>query len=134
MFVKCKIEVQTSTDNKKRTFLSFPAVALRPGNFIWTVIDDRLKRVDVKVVDYAEQLVDKVIKKIVVVSVEPDSVQSGDIIVTSPIPQPDDGVEIILESKAKELAIAKEAERKKKEAEEAEKKSGFWAFFSRKDK
>lgn len=113
MFVKCKIEVQTSTDNASRTFLSFPSVALRPGNYVWTVVGNRLKRVDVKVVDYAEQFVDDKVQRIVVVSVEEDSVQAGDTIVTSPIPQPNNGIEVILESEAKKKAAQKAEEVKK---------------------
>jgi len=97
MFVKCRIQVQTSADGKQRKFLSFPAVALRPGNFVWTVVDRKLHRKDVKVVDYGEQLIGEKMTKIVVVSVQPDSLQPGDTIVTTPIPKPVEGIEVLLE-------------------------------------
>lgn len=100
MFVKCKIEVQTSTDNAEHSFLSFPAVALRPGNYVWVVDDKKLRRVDVSVVDFGEQLIDDVMTKIVVVAVKPDSLKFGDEIVTTPIPQPLEGKEVILESES----------------------------------
>ena len=78
MFVKCKIEVQTSTDNAEHGFLSFPAVALRAGNYVWVVDDHKLRRVDVNVVDFGEQLIDDKVTKIVVVALKKDSLQSGD--------------------------------------------------------
>ena len=98
MYVKCKIEVQTSTDNSERAFLSFPAVALRPGNYVWVVEDKKLKRVEVDVVDFGKQLIDQEMTKIVVVALKSDSLQSGDEIVATPIPQPEEGKEVLLKS------------------------------------
>ena len=96
MFVKCKIEVQTSNDTPDHRFLSFPAVALRPGNYVWVVSDNKLRKVEVKVVDFGEQLIGQQITKIVVVALKQDSLESGDAIVTTPIPQPQEGKEVIL--------------------------------------
>lgn len=95
MFVKCKIEVQTSNDTPEHRFLSFPAVALRPGNYVWVVSDNKLRKVDVKVIDFGEQLIDEKMTKIVVVALKPGSLESGDAIVTTPIPQPKEGKEVI---------------------------------------
>ena len=96
MFVKCKIEVKTSNDNTERAFVSFPAVALHPGNHVWVVKDEKLKRVDVEVVDYGEQLIDQEMTKIVIVALKAGSLELGDAIVASPIPQPEDGKEVLL--------------------------------------
>ena len=98
MYVKCKIEVQTSTDDSERSFLKFPAVALRPGNYVWAVDDKKLRRVEVEVVDFGEQLIDDEMTKIVVVAMAPNSLKSGDEIVASPIPQPEEGKEVVLKS------------------------------------
>ena len=101
MYVKCKIEVQTSNDGSNRAFLSFPAVALRPGNYVWVVADKKLKRVEVDVVDFGKQLIDQEMIKIVVVALKPDSIQPGDQIVSTPIPQPEEGKEVLLKSEMK---------------------------------
>jgi len=96
MFVKCKIEVQTSNDKPGHGFLSFPAVALRPGNYVWVVSDNKLRKVKVKVVDFGERLIGEKMTKIVVVALKQDSLESGDAVVTTPIPQPQEGKEVIL--------------------------------------
>ncbi len=110
MFVKCKIEIQTSTDNAKLSFLSFPAVALRPGNYVWVVEDRKLRKVDVKVVDFGEQLIDEKMTKIVVIASKPDSLKSGDEIVTTPIPQPREGKDVLLESDVEESELEEQNE------------------------
>ena len=98
MFVKCKIQVQTSVDDSKRSFLSFPSVALRPGNTVWVVRDHKLKRHPVEVVDYSEQLVgNELVKIVIVVAGIEGSIQQGDAVVTTPLAQPSDGTEVILE-------------------------------------
>lgn len=102
MYVKCKIQVQTSADKSKRSFLSLPAVAVHPGNVVWVVrnpeTDPRLEQLKVEVVDYAEQLVDDEVKKIVVISEDKDSVRAGDLVVRSPLSQPSNQAEVILEN------------------------------------
>ncbi len=105
MFVKCQMKVQLSNDNPKQRFISFPAIALRPGNFVWTVKDQKLRKLPVQVVDYAEQLDDETNVKIVIVSVKSDSIQAGDAIVTSPLSKPYQGQEIILQSAVKSAIV-----------------------------
>jgi multidrug efflux pump subunit AcrA (membrane-fusion protein) len=97
MYVKCKIQVQSSADNAKRTFISFPAVALRPGNIVWTVVDKKLQQHTVEVVDYGERLIDEELVKIVVVAEKEGSLKRGDEIVTTPLAQPSVGAEVLLE-------------------------------------
>ena len=95
MFVKCKIEVPTSDDNSERAFLSFPSVALHPGNHVWVVKDKKLQRVDVEVVDYGDQLIGQELTRIVIVAMETGSLELGDAIVVTPIPQPKEGKEVL---------------------------------------
>ena len=62
------------------------------------VEDKKLKRVEVDVVDFGKQLIDQEMTKIVVVALKSDSLQSGDEIVATPIPQPEEGKEVLLKS------------------------------------
>ncbi|MFT7631274.1 MAG: multidrug efflux pump subunit AcrA (membrane-fusion protein) [Mariniblastus sp.] len=101
MFVKCEIVVQTSAESDKRRFLSFPAEALRPGNEIWTVVDRKLKRHQVEVVDYSERMVGKKLSKIVVVAAKDGSVSQGDMVVTTPLAQPSEDTAVILDTDLK---------------------------------
>ena len=109
MYVKCRIQVQTSAENTKRGFLCFPSVALRPGNFVWIVRNKKLKRLSVDVVDYADRLVGNETEKIVVVAENEDSLQQGDQIVTTPLSQPNDGVEVLLEDELDEEIVTMDA-------------------------
>ena len=110
MYVKCRIQVQTSAENTKRGFLCFPSVALRPGNFVWIVRDKKLKRLSVDVVDYTDRLVGNETEKIVVVAENDDSLQQGDQIVTTPLSQPNDGVEVLLEDELDEEIVTMDAQ------------------------
>ncbi|MFK7770133.1 MAG: efflux RND transporter periplasmic adaptor subunit [Mariniblastus sp.] len=108
MYVKCKIQVQTSAEGNKRGFLSFPSVALRPGNYVWIVRDKKLKRLSVEVVDSSERLIGKEIEKIVVVTEKEGSLQRGDMIVTTPLTQPTDGVEVMLDNESADVPVSVE--------------------------
>jgi len=108
MYVKCKIQVQTSADSSKRKFISFPAVALRPGNVVWTVEDNKLNKHIVEVVDYGERLVDEELIKIVVTVEKEGSLKHGDVIVTTPLAQPSIGAEVILEGENSTVATSSE--------------------------
>jgi multidrug efflux pump subunit AcrA (membrane-fusion protein) len=94
MFVKCKIQVQVSAGDSEKRFLAFPAVALRPGGFVWTIADNKLKRIDVQVVDRTEIGAGDDAEKIIVIRHLDDSLQPDDSIVVSPIPQAVDGMEV----------------------------------------
>ncbi len=109
MYVKCKIQVQTSADKAKRSFLSLPAVSVHPGNIVWIVRKDdagvpRLHKMEVEVVDYAEQLVDAEFKKIVIISENEGSVRAGDLVVQTPLSQPSTNAEVIIENVVPETA------------------------------
>ena len=97
MYVKCKIQVQTSPSSGKRKFVSLPSIALRPGDFVWVVKDKKLKKLSVDVVHYTQQLIDDDQIEMVVVQVKNGSVEKGDLVVTTPLTQPTDGQEVILE-------------------------------------
>ncbi len=97
MYVKCRVEVQTTADEKGHKLFSFPAVALHPNDHIWIVDDNqKLKSVIVDVVDWTETIRDGKPYKIVVVKTQDDSLKVDDRVVTSPLSQPTVGAPVIL--------------------------------------
>ena len=94
MFVKCQINVQVSADDTDRQFLAFPAVALRPGNFVWTVTDNKLTKVPVEIIDRTEVRSGDQFQKIIVIRSTESSLQPGQEVVVSPIPQAVEGLKI----------------------------------------
>ena len=106
MYVKCRMEVQTSSSDANQRLFSFPAVALHPSNHVWTVKDKKLKRIDVSVVDRTETIVDGKTEKFVIVTAAPDLLQPGDAVVVSPLSQPSPGATVILESETKSTSPA----------------------------
>ena len=94
MFVKCQIKVQVSAGDADRQFLAFPAVALRPGNFVWTVNDNRLTKIPVAVVDRTEVRVGDQLQKTIVIRKTETSLQPGQQIVVSPIPRATEGLKV----------------------------------------
>ena len=106
MYVKCRMEVQTSSSDANQRLFSFPAVALHPSNHVWTVKDKKLNRIDVSVVDRTETIVDGKTEKIVIVTAADDLLQPGDAVVVSPLSQPSPGATVILESETKSTSPA----------------------------
>ena len=90
MYVKCRVEVQTTSGEEGQSLVSFPAFALHPDDHVWTVKDKMLRRVNVDVVDCTETVVDGEAEEIVIVKTT-DHLQPGDQIVKSPLSQPTDG-------------------------------------------
>ena len=93
-YVKCKIKVQVSAGDADRQFLAFPAVALRPGNFVWTVTDNQLTKVPVEIVDRTEVRVGDEKQKVIVIRRTETSLQPDAIVVVSPVPQAVDGLKV----------------------------------------
>ncbi len=112
MYVKCRVEVQTSSGEDGQLLLSFPALALHPDNHIWIVRDKKLQRVDVEVVDRMETMLDGIANKIVIVKTENDVLQPGDTIVVSPLSQPTIGAPVILKQEAATSKISAEVSEK----------------------
>ncbi len=94
MFVKCQIKVQVSAGESDRQFLAFPAVALRPGNFVWTVRDNRLIKVPVAIIDRTQVRVGDQMQKTIVIRKTTTSLQPGQQIVVSPIPRATEGLKV----------------------------------------
>lgn len=93
MYVKVKIKIPSEIAGEKRKFVRFPAVAVQPGSYIWTVVDGKLKKCDVKVVEQQPADEETSTPAMVVVLVD-DQIHVGDKIVTSPLSQPTDGAAV----------------------------------------
>ena len=107
MFVKCQINVQVSADDADRQFLAFPAVALRPGNFVWTVTDNKLTKVPVEIIDRTEIRIGDQLQKIIVVRATDSSLQPGQEVVVSPIPQAVEGLKVQIKTDTASIAETK---------------------------
>ena len=110
MYVKCKIRIPVSAGEADRQFLRFPAVALRPGNFVWTINDNQLTKVPVEIIDRTEVRSGDQTKKVIVIRRTDNSLQPGDDIVVSPIPQAVDGMKVQIKTKTAETKAAKVAD------------------------
>ena len=104
MYVKCKIKIPVSAGDTDRQFLAFPAVALRPGNFVWTVKDNQLTKVPVEIIDRTEARSGDQMQKVIVIRRTETSLQPGAVIVVSPIPQAVDGMKIQVKTKTAKTA------------------------------
>ena len=107
MFVKCQINVQVSADNTDRRFLAFPAVALRPGNFVWTVTDNKLTKVPVEIIDRTEIRTGDQLQKVIVIRATESSLQHGQKVVVSPIPQAAEGLKVQIKTDTASIAETK---------------------------
>ena len=110
MYVKCKIKIPVSAGEADRQFLRFPAVALRPGNFVWTINDNQLTKVPVEIIDRTEVRSGDETKKVIVIRRTDKSLQPGDNMVVSPIPQAVDGMKVQIKTKTAETKAAKVAD------------------------
>ena len=98
MYVKCRIEVEVSQADSEQEFITIPSIAVRPGNYVWVVEDEKLRRVDIQIVDRGERKLDDQNQNYVVIRRAEGGLKAGDQIVSSPIPQPVEGMEVELES------------------------------------
>jgi multidrug efflux pump subunit AcrA (membrane-fusion protein) len=101
MFVKCSVQIPTTSEGEASKYLVFPTKALRPGNFIWVVDNDRkLRRTAPTLVDQIQvtmpvQSIDG--KSTVSSNVEmsiaraDDQLKAGEWVMISPMPQPTEG-------------------------------------------
>ena len=110
MYVKCKIKIPVSAGDAERQFLRFPALALRPGNFVWTVKDNQLTKVPVEIIDRTEVRSGDEMQKIIVIRRTENSLQPGAELVVSPIPQAVDGMKVQIKTETATTAAASDAD------------------------
>jgi len=98
MYVKCRIEVQTSAADNKNDLIAFSENALQPNNDIWIVRDKILDKATVEVVDRTkmENPDTGKLEPVIVARILTGELKPGDSLVVSPLSQPTVGTEIIL--------------------------------------
>ena len=96
MFVKCRMEVQTSASEESNNLISFSELALHPNNQVWFVSDDKLDRALVKIVDRTQKSSSGGGPATVVARPLSDKLKSGTRVVVSPLSQPTVGAPVIV--------------------------------------
>ena len=91
MFVKCRVEVETSSSDETQDLLAINEMALQPGNFVWKVVDEKLQLAKVEVVDRTERRKGDSKIGIVIIRALDGSVSVDDQVVVSPLSQPING-------------------------------------------
>ena len=97
MYVKCRVEVQTSAGDMDNDLISFSERALQPNGDVWFVREKKLIKSSVSVVDRQEWENDAGQKEIAIVArVKSGDLKPGDMVVISPLGQPTVGTEVII--------------------------------------
>jgi hypothetical protein len=91
MYVKCRVEVDTSSSDETQNLLAINEMALQPGNFVWKVVDEKLKLARVEIVDRTERGKGDAKKGVVIVRSLDGSIAVDDEVVVTPLSQPTDG-------------------------------------------
>lgn len=105
MFVKCRMVVPA--ESQKSRLASLPSVAVRPGDYVWVVRDEKLNRFDLDVIDRSPVRQSLSSQNVVVVSLDGSDLQLGDEVVISPLPQPTQGGRVILKDEDEETGSSK---------------------------
>ncbi len=98
MYVKCRIEVQTSAADESNDLIAFSEKALQPNNDVWIVRNEKLEKATVEVVDRtnADNPDTGKSENVIVARVLTGQLKAGDSLVVSPISQPTTGTKIIV--------------------------------------
>ena len=100
MFVRCRLEFHVSMGDGESPYLSIPEQAVQPNHHVWTVIDKRLKRKPIKVVDYVSTgpAIDSSQRsnhaRLAIIARTENGPKTGDQVVVSPLSQPSDDSEV----------------------------------------
>ena len=87
MFVSVTIELNAA-EFEDEVLLRIPSVAMQPGDFVWAVVDEKLERHKVDVIDRQNENDPDVRKRMVVVRAKPNELGENSAIVTTPLSQP----------------------------------------------
>lgn len=122
MYVKCRIEVQTSAADLDNDLISFSERALQPNGDVWFVRENKLIKSSVSVVDRVEWDNEATGKKEITIvgRVNSGDLKPGDSVVISPLGQPTIGTEVIISDEGdtpdeddSEKVAAKDADEKR---------------------
>ncbi len=96
MYVKCRVEVQTSTTTSDQELVTFPATGIQPDGVAWLVKDGRIHGVQVEIVDRIEKMINGKTTEMVIVRSEPGKISVDDQVVAGPLPQPSENAPVEL--------------------------------------
>ena len=108
MFVKCRVEVDTSSSDETQDLLAISEMALQPGNFVWKVVDEKLQLARVEVVDRTERGKDGSKMGIVIIRALEGSVSIDDEVVITPLSQPITGAVVDVTDSSKSVGDVSE--------------------------
>jgi len=91
MYVKCRVEVDTSSSDETQDLLAISEMALQPGNFVWKVVDGKLQSAKVEIVDRTQRGTGDTKKSIIVIRSVQGSISVDDEVVVTPLSQPTNG-------------------------------------------
>lgn len=107
MFVTVTIPLDVYQEDDE-ALLMFPAIAVRPGNYVWAVVDGKLRRHKVEVLDRKNTEDPEARNRMVVARVKRELLTAGMSIVTSPLAQPNPGTEVTIVDPEKESSSGDE--------------------------
>ena len=93
MYVTVTIPLNPTPD-EGQSLLTFPTIAIRPGGYVWAVLDGKLNRIKVEVLDRKNEDDPDPRNRMVVVRTDSDLLKAGAKVVTSPLAQPYPGTEV----------------------------------------
>lgn len=94
MYVKCRVEVDTSSSDQTQTLLAINEMALQPGNFVWKVVDGKLQQARIEIVDRTERGKGDSKMSIVIIRSLEGSISVDDEVVVTPLSQPTNGATV----------------------------------------
>ena len=86
MYLKCRMVLPVR--HLKQQLASFPSPALQPDDYVWAVRDEKLNRFEVQVVDRSPPPKSHGAEPRVIVELVDSGMAIGELLVTSPLPQP----------------------------------------------
>lgn len=98
MMVDVRIELDPVPEDNE-SLIEMPEIALQPGGFVWTVVDGKLKRVPVEVLERTNPQAEPE-ERLVIARTDSSEMAAGSMIVVSPLGQPHPGNEVRIQDSA----------------------------------
>jgi multidrug efflux pump subunit AcrA (membrane-fusion protein) len=92
MMVDVRIELDPVPEENE-SLIELPEIALQPGGFVWTVVDGKLKRVSIEVLERPNPHAEPE-ERLIIAKTDSSELSAGSLIVISPLGQPHPGGEV----------------------------------------
>jgi len=110
MYVKCRVEVDTSSSDETQDLLAINEMALQPGNVVWKVSDGKLLSAKVQIVDRTERGKGDSKMGIVIVRSLEENISIDDEVVVTPLSQPTNGAIVDVVDQSVQGKVARDTE------------------------